>query len=469
MDRAGDARWPGQSPRTGGQVPTAAPTPHARFDGVHPASDFSQVHLAPRQTVVTTTTTTTVHFAPIVLPRSRTIVPVVGTPALSSAAAFASFMDTEEERPLQLDPKLYPLSQQPWPGGMRKFRLALGGLEGTFVEGGVDDGLDEGEFVGGAWQDKGKGKEIEGGASATRSGRGAHALRRKSRRSRGGLGASLGSETADDELDMMDSGVDMAGPGGTGIARLPSPGPPRKRPRADAHRSRSSSIDSELDTVRLADPFAPVVPGSIAATLPSPNLSPPSPVPTFFAGDDSQDDREVEAEATAGANLSPVVPTDQYDLGSGQALSGLLSLPDFVDTFDQLSPALQSYFIFTFLKRSSIPVLQTINNIIAPSLRRDFLTDLPPELGIQILGYLDAKTLCRASVVCKGWRRLVDGEWRVWRERLAGDGLWIGDGSEAREAKEITSGSKENLFLQRWKAGVWDDASVRASLVLVQS
>ena len=199
-------------------------------------------------------------------------------------------------------------------------------------------------------------------------------------------------------------------------------------------------------------------------TLPSPNLSPPSPVASIVA----MDDDEVEPVATINDSAididqeAPPTLEQNYDFGSGQALSGLLSLPDFVNTFDQLTPALQSYFIFTFLKRSPIPVLQTLNNIIAPSLRRDFLTDLPPELGVHILGYLDARALCRATRVCARWRRLVDGEWRVWKERLTGDELWIGDGTEAREAREITEGSKENVFLKRWNAGVWDEPNVSA-------
>lgn len=178
-------------------------------------------------------------------------------------------------------------------------------------------------------------------------------------------------------------------------------------------------------------------------------MSPPSPVPTF-GGREILDCPEGEDEAEYEA------PQPPFDFGDGRSLSGLLSLPDFIDTFDQLPPSLQSYFIFSLLKRAPVLVLQSINNIIVPSLRRDFLTDLPPELGLQVLSYLDETSLCRASVVCIGWRRLVDGESRVWKQRLVADGLWIGDGSEEREAKEIATGSKENLFLKRWKAGVWD-------------
>lgn len=393
---------------------------------------------------------------------------------------------------------MYPLSQAPWPGGMGNFKLALGEVPGVFYEGGrdmrgendgeerSDEDASDDEVERGPARDKGKGKErvsaphTFGGrgsqlhphpfSALVHNDRGASAQRRRARRVPAHpamsptTAADAGSGLAPlDAQPLMDLGVDVGpmglGPSGTAGARLSSPRPPRKRPRASEHApaERSEGEESEegasggiagaVGNVRSRD-TSMYAAGLTAAALPSPNLSPPSPVPTF-AGEDSQECREEEEDED----------DVRVDLGSGNALSGLLSLPDFVATFDQLSPALQSYFIFTFLKRSSIPVLQTINNIIAPSLRRDFLTDLPPELGIQVLGYLDAKTLSRASVVCKGWRRLVDGEWRVWKERLVSDGLWIGDGSEEKEAKEIASGLKENLFLKRWRAGVWDDAA----------
>ncbi|KAL8293004.1 hypothetical protein RQP46_000698 [Phenoliferia psychrophenolica] len=493
---------------------------------------FSEIRLAPatRTSVVTTTTTTTVHYAPILIPRSRGVRPAqssfshhphprshsqgssLGTQPLTPKSSFAQLFDNEDAvsqaSGLRLDPKMYPLSQAPWPGGMKKFKLAMGDIAGTFYDQAQDRAVPDTEAadssadasmdsVGGSADRKGKGKARETGYSLGgippgthpepflhqhssqprhERERGAHAQRRRSRRSRPfGSGEGDANDASDEDgplhrpprmsLD-MDSGVDMGptGPSGTGGARLPSPGPPRKRARATSHaRDRSSSVESDAPGAG-APVFTSSAAGAAAnaATLPSPHMSPPSPVPTFGGGDDSQEclEEDLEEEPVHGdsrrfADLDP----DAIDLGSGKSISALLSLPDFVNTFDQLSPQLQAYFIFTFLKRSSIPVLQTINNIIAPSLRRDFLTDLPPELSVQILGYLDAKTLCRASVVCKGWRRLVDGEWRVWKERLVVDGLWIGDGSEEREAKEIASGTKENLFLKRWKAGVWDTDS----------
>ncbi|KAM0754069.1 WD40 repeat-like protein [Meredithblackwellia eburnea MCA 4105] len=521
----------------------------ARRNSTGVSSAFSEIQLAPatRTSVVTTTTTTTVHFAPILIPRTKGVRPSYSsfsrnprqrgssvTPGPSSSgskASFARFFEEEEERrsesALRLDPKLYPLSQAAWPGGLKKFKLALGAMDGVFFENGLDRILEQGSepepsiASGPSTTGAGKGKEratsLAGEGAVAESGgvlaaiantassgqihqqtvpqtstphsrneRSAHAQRSQRRRSRrprpvGSISGPTPGDLDDDsdiEIDTrnrnaldIDSGVDMDATGAA-AARLPSPGPPRKRPRATSHtHDRSSSIESEVHVAAISaarDTSASfntsVLAAATAASLPSPNMSPPSPVPTFVGGDESQecldDDDCDESGLLGGESSDDIDALSNIDLGTGRSLSALLSLPDFVNTFDQLSPSLQSYFIFTLLKRSSIPVLQTINNIIAPSLRRDFLTDLPPELGVQILGYLDAKTLCRASVVCKGWRRLVDGEWRVWKERLVSDGLWVGDGSEEREAKEIVvGGTKENLFLKRWQAGVWDNAS----------
>lgn len=501
------------------QATPAAPHPHPSLAPQQQlatgssSTGYSEFHLAPatRTSVVTTTTTTTVHFAPILLPRTKPIQPSYSSfshrPPLTPKSTFANFIEAEEARAqaaggggddaLRLDPKVYPLSQVGFPGGVRRFRMELGGLEGVFYEDGRQAAVErvereereqrealEVEDAGltSSRRDKGKGRAVPTTAALSRSERGPLHQRRAARRPRsahGGSmsGAGVAAGTPIDEEEEEDDDMLELAEDGFSSSRI-SPGPPRKRPRTNSHSQaslRSVSVESEQAAppplLSSGGALGPTSAAATAATLPSPNMSPPSPVPTF-AGEDSQEDKKEEGEdamideaAQHQQQQQDDLSHPQLDLGSGQALSGLLSLPDFVNTFDQLSPALQSYFIFTFLKRSSIPVLQAINNIVTPALRRDFLTDLPPELGVHILGFLDAKALCRASVVCKGWRRLADGEWRVWKERLVKDELWVGDGSEEREAKEIVSGSKENLFLKRWRAGVWDQPVSRRFVV----
>lgn len=452
---------------------------------------YSELHLGPATTtsVVTTTTTTTVHFAPILVPRSKPIRPAQSSFSRpdqlpTGPAAVAALLRQDHDDALKLDSKLYPLSQAPFPGGLKRFRLELGDLDATFFEDGrqaameaaeasngqgiesghEDDGEEYDEessykFVGQKQVDKGKGRAVGADADLAFA-RGPLQQRRLSRRSVRTVQQQhtrphqqtpqqprrSSSSEEEEQMSADDGPGQQDTPGG-------SPGPPRKRPRSGSAQRRASNASDVTHAAALTTGATLFSAGNLgltsnvtAAALPSPTNSPPSPVPTF-AGDDEKQDSDQSV-------LSP--DQHQFDLGSGTALSGLLSLPDFVNTFDQLSPALQSYFIYTFLKRSPIPVLQTINSIVTPALRRDFLTDLPPELGLHIFSFLDAQTLCCASQVSRSWRRLADGEWRVWEQRLIEDGLWIGDGSEEQEAREIMTGSKENLFLKRWRAGVWD-------------
>ncbi|GAA6001194.1 hypothetical protein JCM10207_007454 [Rhodosporidiobolus poonsookiae] len=463
-----------------------------------PTDDYALLHIAPAvtTTVVTTTTETTTTFAPIRVPKTRTIRPAYSsfsgpsgadarraTAPLTPRSTFRQFLEADgaSSSAIKLDPRLYPLSQAQWPGNMARFNMDLGGMKATFFENAEDVPPEvwvneEGASRSGpaARDSKGKGKEratsehdeemdtISAAPHLSRSERGSLHQRRISRRGRGSIasGGTVEMEDADEVYDTHAvADLDRA-----------SPGPPRKRPRADSPPlGPRNSTDAHVDPLASAAaaraaatarrssqghilPFgsAPAAAAGAGATLPSPNQSPPSPVPTF-GGEDSQELKDDDGEVQTG-QINP----QAFDFGSGAAFSSLLSLPDFINTFDQLPSTLQSYLVFQLLRRSSIPVLQTLNQVIEPSLRRDFLSDLPPELGFQVLCLLDAKTLCRASLVSKKWKGLIDGEWRVWKDKLVQDGLWIGDGSEEREARDIVRGPSEDLFLKRWQAGVWD-------------
>ncbi|GAA5908369.1 hypothetical protein JCM6882_007916 [Rhodosporidiobolus microsporus] len=494
------------APRRASQLPLTLDD--STFAGDMSPEEYALLHLAPAitTTVVTTTTETKTTFAPIRIPRSRAIRPAYssfsgpsGADApradvpLTPRATLRRFIEADEANggasssALQLDPKLYPLSQAAWPAGFKQFNVDLGGMRATFYEDSSAAPMPAaGRAANPAWEagakrdPKGKGKEraveqldelaepasAAGAFALSRAERGSLQQRRNSRRPRGSMTMS-----AAEGMEAEGGVADGLEPSSTG--RL-SPGPPRKRPRAE-----STALDRDLSNDSYSDPaataaaaaaahaastarrpsqhtFLPTTPANTtgATTLPSPHQSPPSPVPTF-GGDDSQDFPD-DDESSLATRLHQINP-QAFDFGSGAAFSGLLSLPDLVNTFDQLTPSLQSYLIFQLLRRSSIPVLQTLNQIIEPSLRRDFLADFPPELGVQVLCCLDAKTLCRASLVSKKWRRLIDGEWRVWKEQLLREGLWVGDGSEEKEAREFATGSSENLFLKRWRAGIWDE------------
>lgn len=78
-----------------------------------------------------------------------------------------------------------------------------------------------------------------------------------------------------------------------------------------------------------------------------------------------------------------------------------------------------------------------LSRLISPYLRRDFLAELPAEVALKILAYIDdPKDLMRASRVSRTWRSLVADEhnWKLMLEKYNGGG-W----SEARPALSSTS------------------------------
>ncbi|KAI8377941.1 WD40-repeat-containing domain protein [Radiomyces spectabilis] len=101
----------------------------------------------------------------------------------------------------------------------------------------------------------------------------------------------------------------------------------------------------------------------------------------------------------------------------------LCSLPNLIYAYDRLSANMKSHLLFQLLKRSSSDTLQFVDSVVAPIFKRDLLTFLPRELALQILSYLDVRSLCRAASVSKQWRAIVDSDDSTWRRLLERDGF----------------------------------------------
>ncbi|KAF9068378.1 WD40-repeat-containing domain protein [Rhodocollybia butyracea] len=79
------------------------------------------------------------------------------------------------------------------------------------------------------------------------------------------------------------------------------------------------------------------------------------------------------------------------------------------------NPVLRRQYLHALLYTCTPTELLFISTTIAPLLKRDFLRDLPTELALQVLGYVDEpKTLARASQVSRWWRKLA-GDQALWR------------------------------------------------------
>ncbi|GAA94184.1 uncharacterized protein L969DRAFT_372255 [Mixia osmundae IAM 14324] len=230
-----------------------------------------------------------------------------------------------------------------------------------------------------------------------------------------------------------------------------SSGPPRKRMRG----SYTPTRDEANEALR----------SSLYDSLPSPLISPKT-----------EDQQPELTSAPAHAQRKLVSPSgaappgettiqrqivgDPLDLGDGRELAALLSLPQLVERFASYPSSLQSHILYSLLQRSPIPVIQSMHAITSFALKRDFLTDLPPELAVLILCHLDIKSLSKASRVSHRWRQLINGEGKIWQRRLQDDDLWVGGDSEANEAKSLELGerlSDQEKFYQLWINGEWDE------------
>lgn len=290
--------------------------------------------------------------------------------------------------PSPKDPKLYPLLHAPVPHSLRQFPLVFpGGARAMFSDGGTTEEEVEPEWVGddvasgNGWRwvkngnGKGKEKEVTLGLS--------DAIDRYGRKR---MHSDSEHPSAADENIPMVGDVLMEG-----IEESTRSPPPRKKARASDQPSTRSH----------AAPPSP---------MPSPQPSPSAPV----------------LWAPNTTSVQPQAPL-QPDL----SLTTLLTLPNLLTHFVSLPPALQSHFLLTLLRHSPLPVLRTLHSILTPTLARDFLVLLPPEISSLILAFLPPSALFSASRVSRSWRALVDSDPSLWRSLLKRSGTWFGGASEA--------------------------------------
>lgn len=182
-------------------------------------------------------------------------------------------------------------------------------------------------------------------------------------------------------------------------------------------------------------------------TLPSPSLSPvtggTNTQPNeYFADVDSNSDfsgawglrrSQFEETPSHGRYESPAMtdaaPSDDghSDVRRGTTPS-LRDIPSMLNFFEALPEAMKSYVMHQLLRRCPKSTLRVVADAVNPALKYDFLTLLPPELGQNILQYLDVQSLCRASQVSKKWRQIINSDERAWKALLDADGYVLPEG-----------------------------------------
>lgn len=90
-------------------------------------------------------------------------------------------------------------------------------------------------------------------------------------------------------------------------------------------------------------------------------------------------------------------------------------LRDVQFAFQRFDAASKNRFLAELLATCDVETLVHVSNLIAPRIKRDFFKDLPIELSLHILSFLDdPKTLARASAVSRFWRFILSDE-HTWR------------------------------------------------------
>jgi len=100
----------------------------------------------------------------------------------------------------------------------------------------------------------------------------------------------------------------------------------------------------------------------------------------------------------------------------------LMSFPTILDSFEAMPTEMKNYVMYQLLRRCPKAVLHTVANVVNPALKCDFLSLLPIELSLSIVGRLDVKSLCSAAQVSRKWRQIIDSSERVWKNLFDSDG-----------------------------------------------
>ncbi|KAK7931199.1 Cell division control protein 4 [Apiospora marii] len=189
------------------------------------------------------------------------------------------------------------------------------------------------------------------------------------------------------------------------------------------------------------------------ASLPSPRLSPTLQAAQLHTADrdedgdedsmsvvvhdDSQDvaDEEYAHSSSALAEFRSQMLNPQH--ASSHALqSGIMDSRTMLESFDAMPAEMKSFMIYQFLRRCPRKTLHVVADVVGPALKCDILKDLPGELTLHIISYLDSQDRCRASQVSKTWRNIIDSDETGWKELFDRDGFTLPPGELDRAVRE---------------------------------
>ncbi|KAG0648729.1 Cell division control 4 [Hyphodiscus hymeniophilus] len=190
-------------------------------------------------------------------------------------------------------------------------------------------------------------------------------------------------------------------------------------------------VNEALTSAAIQRPSLNIV-AAQTASLPSPGLS-----PTYNGEfDDGEEDDIGDGSDTQSGGSQDTVESDlqvaRYP-GPRQRRGGDIgAFASMLETFESMPNDMKTFMMFNFLKRCTRKTLHLIADTVNPVLKCDFLDQLPTELSLNILSFLDYRDLCRAAQVSKQWRSVVDSNETCWKELLDRDGFVLPKGELER-------------------------------------
>ncbi|KAI1772150.1 WD40 repeat-like protein [Hypoxylon cercidicola] len=189
------------------------------------------------------------------------------------------------------------------------------------------------------------------------------------------------------------------------------------------------------------------------ASLPSPRLSPTLQATKLHELDqdednavdeevslifheDSQNSLDYESGLSSAVTEPQSVAVRRFGDASQSSQPTIIDTRSMLETFDAMPAEMKSFMMYQFLRRCSRKTLHVVADVVNPALKCDILKDLPLELTLHILSYLDHRDLCRAAQVSKYWRSIVDSNETGWKELLDHDGFTLAPGELDRAVRE---------------------------------
>ncbi|KAI1341123.1 WD40-repeat-containing domain protein [Xylariaceae sp. FL0016] len=263
-------------------------------------------------------------------------------------------------------------------------------------------------------------------------------------------------ETPDSEPNQSQSFFDISSPSGSDSHTVFSSNvatPPITDADADAEPFADADESLQQSIRALQHPRPINTLAAQDASLPSPRLSPTlqasqphtadhegegaadEDVPASLA-EDSQMTVDDESGPSSAITEIPSTAVTRYEDAPESNQPTIMDSRSMLETFDAMPLEMKSFMMYQFLRRCSRKTLHLVADVVNPALKCDILKDLPLELTLHILSYMDHRDLCRAAQVSKHWRNIIDSNETGWKELFDHDDFVLAPGELDRAIRE---------------------------------